>query len=495
MSGAMRSKKELTSDLIRKEMVSEAEKKAALESAIFEINRRQQFLGGVLQSLNIQYNHLLPTAGVMYNNQLKRWDMLINPYYFCKKVNKAEIRQGILLHEILHILHKHPLRVAFTAMPARKRQIMNVAMDMAINQHIEHLPDGCPQCPPPEKRMQEPCKNPDCCGRAIFLRDFFDTDEKGNKIPWEANKTAETYYEKLLQRLDEPEDGDQGDGEGDGEGGASNGQGQGQGNGEGEGEGQGEGEGEGKGNAGGGAQSSDIPDTQDVHAWDGSGEESDQLEATEDLIKRAMIKSNYSFDKLPGFIKDTLEYIDARKAELDYRRLIMLAMKASLPANSREYSWSRKSRRFGTKAPGTRNAKQPKLEFFIDTSGSISIEEANEFLGIMDEFLKVGATECRLNLFHTENYYSEEYHLGDRLDRSLIQSGGTCLEHSLKHIADRRPDLSVFLTDGCYGDVNVEEMVGVNDKFPRCLFIISRDAYGENHPLKRLGATIKIPST
>jgi predicted metal-dependent peptidase len=472
---------------LKKEFVDSQERKSALESSIFHITRVNGFLGSTLQMLNIQYNHLLPTAGIMFNNELKRWDMHINPYYFCKKLNHKQ-RQAVLFHEIMHILHKHPLRVAFTRMPPRKRHIMNIAMDMAINQFIKDLPAGCNQCPPPAERTMKPCPNEMCPGHAIFVDDFYDQDKAGKKTPWPHNQTAEQYYERLILRFEEPDDEEEGDGDGDG----SSGQGQ-SGGGQGQSSGDdGSGGQQGKGNAGGGANSQDLPDTLDTHHWDGSGEEKDQLEATEDLIKRAMVKSNFGFDKLPDFVKETMEYIEGRKAELNYKKLILLAMKASLPANRRVHSWTRKSRRFGFKAPGRKTGTEPKLEFFIDTSGSISIEEANEFLDIVDEFLKVGATECRMNLFHTRNYYSEDYKLGKRLEKSDFENGCTDLEDSMRRVAEVRPDLTIFLTDGYYDNVKVEEWLGNNQKFPTCLFIISRNGT-EKHPLKRLGTTIKIP--
>lgn len=498
MSGKMRSKNEITQDLLKKEFVEPDLKKSALQGALFRITRDHDFLGAVLQSLHIQYSHMLPTAGITFNNDLKRWDMFINPYRFCK-IWTLENRQAVLLHEILHILHKHPLRVAFQYMPHRKRQLMNIGMDMAINQLIaKGLPKGCDQCPPHEMRGQIPCPNEKCPGYVIFVEDYFDEkkDKKTGKItktPWPRDLSAEEYYEKLCLRFKDPDpqSDDSGEGEGEGQG---QGQGQGEGDGEGEGQGKGKGKGKGRGNAGGGADTSDLPDTLDEHNWDGSGDESEQLEATNELIKRALIKSNYGFDKLPDFVKETLQYIEARRAELDYKKLIMLAMKSSIKANYRVRSWTRKSRRYGTKAPGTTYGEDPKLNFYMDSSGSISIEEMNEFLGIMDEFLKVGAHQCRLNIFHTRNYYSEEYKRGERFDESRVESGGTDLEESMADIYKRKPDLAVFLTDGYYSNVNVEEWMKRAEKFPHCLFIISKDGT-ENHPLKRLGTTIKIPST
>lgn len=464
-----RSMEDLTKELLAKEDVAPEIKKRDLQTGIYHITKSHPFMGGILQCMNIAYSHMLPTAGVAFNNEIKRWDLLINPHFFCNDLT-AEGRIAVLLHELYHITHQHPIRVPFMKLSPHKRQLMNVAMDLAINQFIKDLPkEGC------------------------HLKDFYDEDDKGNKKVWAENKTAEYYYEKLLQRFDDPEDG-----EGEGECEACEGTGQekdGNGNPTGKPCDKCNGTGKSKGNAGGGASTQDLPETIDVHNWDGSATEKDMLEATEDLVKRAMIKQCFGYDDLPGHIKELLQDIKGRVAELNYKALLLHAMKASLPANTRKHSWTRPSRRFGNKAPGTKNGESPKLEIFIDTSGSISIEEANEFLEIVDEFLKVGARECTLNMFHTENYYCEKYKLGRKIKREEFQSGGTCLKDSFKNIAKKRPDLSVFLTDGYYDKVDATEFVGPNNKFPKVLFIISKNGQ-EKHPMKDedYARTVKIPN-
>lgn len=452
------------------ETVGAEEQRQGLQTAIFSTTKTNPFMGSILQCMNMTYTHVLPTAGVMFNAELKRWDLMINPYFFCRKMNDKQ-RKAVLLHELYHITHQHPLRVPFMKLSSHKRQLMNIAMDMSINQFIKDLPDGCPQCPP--KKPGEPggqCDNPNCCGSGIFLKDFFDTDKKtGKQTPWPTRATAEEYYEKLMTRFKDPDPQDN--------------------------EGEGDGQGDGQGNAGGGAATDDIPTSHDVHHWDGSSEERDMLEATEDLVKRAMVKSRFGYDDVPGHIKDLLEHIKMRKNELDYKRIIMQALKSSLAANFRVKSWTRKSRRFGNKAPGSRNGEQPELDIFADSSGSISTEELNEFLDIVDEFLKIGARKCMLNLFHTNNYYREKYKRGERLDNSKVQSGGTCLEDSFSVIAKNRPDLAIFITDGYYSDIDEKKLVGANGKFPNTVFIISKDGT-ENHPFKDRpwAKTVKIPN-
>lgn len=507
---ATKKRYKVSKKLMEEEYVDADTQAQCLQTALYKTYKDQPFVGAILQCLNIMYSHMVPTAGVAFNNESKRWDMYINPFFYCKKLDANE-RVGVLVHEISHVLHKHPLRVPFIKLSPYKRTLMNIAADMAINQYIKHLPKGCPKCPPPEK--EAPCPNKMCPGKGIFVEDFYQEDEKTKKkIPFKHNMTMEYYYEELLKKFDDPDKDETGGGKGECQtcGGTgkqksdskdgNNGQGDKQEDGDGDGEGNNQGAGKpcpdcnGQGgNAGGGAHHPNLPSTMDVHDWDGAGEEEDMLDAVEDLVKRAMVKESMSYDELPGNIKELLQDIEARKAELNYRALILSAIKRSASGHSRVSTWSRKSKRYGHFAPGSKIGELPKLHQFIDTSGSISVEEANEFLDIVDNFLRAGSRKCRLNLFHTENYYSEEYRLGKRLKREEIQSGGTCLEASMREIAKRRPDLAIILTDGYYGNVEVEKMIGPNDKFPQCLFIISREGTAD-HPLKRLGETIKIPS-
>lgn len=460
MSSRLRPK--LSKDLLDKEQVPVELKTRTLASAIYECSKTHPFLGSVLQCLTISYGHSIPTAGIMFNTDAKRWDMIINPFFFCKKLTAPQAK-AVLLHELSHITHKHPLRVPFLKISAKKRMLMNVAADMAINQFIKNLPNGCPQCPAPDSGEQ--CVNDMCPGRCIMVEDFFDVDEKTKKqIPWERNRTMEYYYEKLLTRFDDPENNE-------------------------------DGECSGEGNAGGGAETNDLPQTIDEHMWDGAAEEKDMLDATEELVKRAMVKARLDYSSLPDSVKELLDDIKARRAELNYKALIMSAMKRHAAGHDRKSTWTRKSKRFGSKAPGTKVGDLPKLHNYIDTSGSVSIEEANEFLEVVDQFLRVGSRKCKLNFFHTSVYKdNEDYRLGYKIKREDIQQGGTDLAPVMESILKRKPDLSIILTDGCYSDVEVEKWMRPGEKFPQVLFIISKDGT-EDHPLKRFGETVKIPST
>lgn len=581
--------------LIEKEHVSIEKKMECLQTGIYQITKKAPFLGSVLQCLDIFYSHQVPRAGIMFDAQGKKWNMAINPYWFCMKLTDLN-REALLLHEIYHVTHKHPMRAPFLKINPYRRMLMNIAMDMAINQYIQHLPDGCPQCPPDEEIYKgAQCVNELCPGKCIRVEAYFDTDKAGKQIPWPKEKPMELYYHKLIERFDDP-DSDrkpnilpveivftdpldaisvgakmkktltsnqsepltkykpelavgqdvclvaQNDPKDNGvftiidlgsdtsswilkrqkdfTGDSSNpvycgdaaidkhqkptkkkkmmgwvvtGQQRAPdsmlvnvdnapltfeeqpvdpsgGNGDG------------------------GPAEFDSHQWDANAEEGEMMDATEELVKRAMQKRGLTYDKLPGHVQELLKDIEARRAELNYRQLILSAIKKHASGFNREHSWTRPSRRFGNKAPGTRNGKLPSIANLIDTSGSISIEEANEFLGIVDEFLKVGTRKCDIGLWHTSLYYYEKYKLGDRLDRKVFQSGGTTVESALRKIYEEQPDLAIILTDGCYEQVDVESWMKPGEHFPQVLFIISKDGM-EEHPMVRLGETIKIPKT
>lgn len=464
----------------RKFYVPDELKKSALSTAIHNTNEQFKFIGGILQCLDITYTNMIPTLGVKFSANMRKWEMYINPYFFCKRLNAVQ-RKAVFIHEIMHLLHKHPIRMPFMSPTEHQRKLMNIAMDMTINQLIKDLPAGCHQCAPKiAKGVFEPCDNEDCCGSAIFVEHYKDDDA----TPWPKNMTFEYYYEKLTERFkDDPESvkkyldslgGGESQGQGSGDGQGSSGKGQ-----PGSGKGQ-----KGEPNSGGKGIG--------AHDWSTDVVESDLLSATEDLCKRSMMKTSLSYDDLPGFAKDMMEYIKARRAELNYKQMILMAIKKNASAIERKNTWSKRSKRWGAFAPGTTTGNLPLIHFYIDTSGSISIEEANEFLSIIDEFLRVGARECKLNMFHTSVYYTEKFKRGDRIKKDDWQSGGTCLEDVVMGAVDADPDLVIVLTDGYYGDVDVESQKKRKQRIPQFLWLISKQGTTD-HPLRRLGPTVKIP--
>lgn len=438
---------------------TELERTQCLSTSLYNLRNTSPFYSSMLQSMNIFYTDIIPTAGVCYSSDNKRYEMLLNPMFFIRSLDSKN-RDAVLLHEILHLVNGHLTRIPFMAISNHNRKLMNIAGDLSINQYIKNLPNGCPECPPVEDMMHgAKCENQLCCGYALNIKDFYDEDDKGNKKAWPVLDTMENYFVRLKERYD-----DQGEGEEDGDG---------------------------SGNGG-------TPREFDSHNWEASAEESEMLEGMGDLLKRAMIRSNTGYSDMPALARALLENIETRKAELNYKHLIALAIRKSVAGYDRKNSWTRKSRRFGNLAPGSKEGPQASLSFRIDTSGSISIVAMNEFLEVVDGFLKVGSKKCSIHLFSDNEYYSAPYKVGDRLKKEMIQSnvkmGGTCLESSLKNILQKPSDLNLILTDGYYSNIDVESWLPNNKSFPKTLFIIEKSGT-KDHPFSKRDwqETILIP--
>jgi predicted metal-dependent peptidase len=152
------------------------------------------FIGSMLQGIQIDYSGRIGTACIQYVCNKKQFLIELNPVFF--RLLTLEERMGILLHELDHMTKLHLIRI-----PAfEDRQKKNKAADAVINQFVPGIPTRDPI-------------------RGIFPEDF----------GLDKNLSLEDYYD---QWPDEPEeDGQNGEGDGDGGGG-------GQGNGKGKGQGQ-----------------------------------------------------------------------------------------------------------------------------------------------------------------------------------------------------------------------------------------------------------------
>lgn len=228
-----------------------------------------------------------------------------------------------------------------------------------------------------------------------------------------------------------------------------------------------------------------IPDHAFIEAGEG-GEETNEkiLKDGLGIIKRALDKESWSFSQLPKSLQDLLQLLEAEVAKFNYKQVLQMAVKRTLMSSDRSHTWKKPSKRHGIYSPGSKSEDLPKLAFFNDSSGSVSIKEQNTYLRIMDEFLKAGSRTCTLAFWHTGLYYKKPYKKGKEIMQSEIQSGGTDPSCVLKDIAKNGYDLSIILTDGCYDTCNVKVSSPV-------VWIISEGG-ALDHPLKHIGITIPL---
>lgn len=377
-----------------------------LEEAIFKIGSpnglKMDFIGGMLQGIQIDYSGRIGTACIQYLANKKQFLIEINPVFF--RMLTLEERMGVLLHELDHMSKLHLIRI-----PAFDDRVKaNKAADAVINQFVPGIPTRQPI-------------------RGIFPEDF----------GLDKNLSLEDYYD---QWPDEPEEDE--DGQGDGQGGGSRGQG--------------------KGNGGRGQ-------LLDEHDWDGNLDESDVLEGVEDLIKRTMIKTSRSFDKLPGNLKDLLDHIEKRRKVIDWKKKMKQFMKKSATGFDKEPTRTRPNKRYDYQSPGLKIGEMPKLLILEDTSGSMSIIEVNAGLDQVDEILKAGARKVELGFWHTGLYHKMKYKKGSRdAAHKSVQSGGTDFEECARYIEKSKPDAVIVFTDGYFCDTRTVVQCPI-------LFVISHD--------------------
>lgn len=191
-------------------------------------------------------------------------------------------------------------------------------------------------------------------------------------------------------------------------------------------------------------------DTLDDHGmWEklSEADKKKMLDEAKKLIQRTVEKTVFGGSLVPDSVKDLLQEIDTLAKGINYKQILRNAIKRTVSVAERESTWKKPSKRFNNYAPGSRLGSLPLLSVFIDTSGSISHTEMNDFLGVMNSFLKAGSRRCKLSLWHTDVYHSKNYKLNQKIKKDEIQSGGTDIRCVMDNIVKNNPNLAVVLTD------------------------------------------------
>lgn len=410
-----------------------------LEEALFTIGSpnglKMDFLGSMLQTIQIDFTFQIATACISYVPAKKQYLIQLNPIFF--RIMTREERMGILLHELEHLNKLHLVRIpAFS-----NRMKANICADAVINPFVPGIPTRQPF-------------------RGIFPEDF--------NMP--NDRSLEDYYEMW------PEDDGKGDDDGEGDG-------------EGEEDGQ---NGQGSQSQGQGKQSSSTRQrgkVLDEHNWDASNDEGDMLDGLEELIKRTMVKTNTSYDKAPGFAKDLLDHIDKTRKAIDWKKQLKQFIKRSASGIDKEPTRTRPNKRYDYSSPGLKLGEMPKILFLEDTSGSMSTIEVNAGLDQADQVLKVGARQVQMGFWHTSLYHVQAYKRGQREQlHKNVQSGGTCFEDCAKYINKMKPDAVIVFTDGYFTDTAIKVECPI-------LFVISHGGATElptTYPKQRM---VRLPPT
>lgn len=391
-----------------------------LFNALHHLRQEYPFFGTMLQQLHIVASKAVPTCGVTYDKKSAGFKLLYNEDFFAKLTQDEQ--KAVLLHESYHLSHKHLINLH--DFPFSELRLRNCAMDLAINQYIAGLPTS-----------------------ALKLS-MFKHKTKGETLK------PQMPYEYYFQEIDWDEaKKDFASKNGNGEKGENDG----------------------------------LEPLDEHNLIDELGEqptEEELLKAAKELFQRTIQKENFAHSNIPDSVKDLLDYASKKLSKVNYKRLLSNCLRKSLPSAERQNTYNKPSKRHGYIAPGTKDKDEPKVEIYLDTSGSISVEEFENFLADVDEITRHSSPRISLNMFHTNLYYTGKYKRNDGMKNLQIQSGGTDLREVMTRIASGNADLSVVFTDGYYDDVQISCKKDV-------VFVISRSG-NMQHPLRRFGKTVSM---
>ena len=375
-----------------------------LAKASKDLMLKEPFYGLFLIMLNKQWNNqAVPTAGV--SRQGINYQLYINENFWNKLNTNQHI--GLLKHELLHIAFFHITDYDHLT----DKEIANIAMDIEINQYIDKdlLPPG-PQLPEsyPELKL-EPKKGTQYyydklmqgkqAGNCPNLNAMLAAGAMGIPMPGEGNQPGGGQMVKIRAK-------------------------------------------------GGGEMEVQLPDHS---TW---GEFEDLDEATKKLIKtqtghilsEVADQVTKSRGTVPGEMAEILKKITViEEPKFNWRGYLRRFVGGSTKTFTK-MSKSKPNFRF-QENPGMKHKTRRKILVAIDTSGSVSTNELNEFLGEMNHIHRTGTEimviQCDSAISHMEKFDPKK-------DLEIHGRGGTSFTPVTDYYDEnfRKYNCLIYLTDG-----------------------------------------------
>jgi predicted metal-dependent peptidase len=363
--------------------------------SIAELIRREPFFGHLLSGLPRHLTTSIDTVAVAIRGDTIQ--LIVNPHFYLKILKKREHRLAVLKHEVLHIVFKHLFRIPY---PKANPILWNIAADLVVNQYVApfNLPQG-----------------------AVRIEDFSDL------VP---DQTAEQYFfylEKLYRS---------------------------------------------KKNSGMKALLDSLVDSapSDHSLWSGSeikildgepvGSGVEELinnvnehSINDKILKAAQHTSQHG--RMPEWLEAIVDQIVAeRRVKIEWKRVLRL-FASSTRHTKIKTTFRKESRRFESisglkRFEGLSLKKEQNLAVVIDTSGSVSDEQINQFFAEIHEIYKNGSY---IEIVECDSEVKRYYPYKGKTPEFVLGRGGTDFDPAFKWIRQSRKrfDGCIYLTDG-YAD-------------------------------------------
>ena len=352
----------------------------------------------IISSFRVVYSDMIPTIGVD-----KYARLVVNPKFL---VENRAYAQGIVIHETLHIFMGHTSdkrdKLVYRDDPDHN-SIVNIAEDCAINQFIrESLPQGA-------------------------IKPTTLSAQLNTSLSY--NETAEYYYDKIMENLNNQQEGQDGQNKND-----RYGQNQ-----------------FGKGNP----CSTDLVNGQEIQdKLEQMGikhvSEEEINDIATDVAKQISKSQGSQYGGLGYFAKKMLE------PKVNWRQLLQATVR-----NAEKKIWSmrckntykRTSKRSTQVLLPKKYGNKITVTLSFDTSGSIDHDMVSQFLSEIQNCMKMSdLKECAL--WHTRNYwYGTPIELQQNIEK-VFESGGTDEDCMVKAEEHCKADLHIHFSDGEHGHPN-----------------------------------------
>jgi predicted metal-dependent peptidase len=382
-----------------------------LNDHVFRLLQAEPFFAALSRRIEKKASTAVPTAGVRVDEH-GYFEMIYNPAFFAGLTD--EQRTGVLVHEFYHLVFEHvtgrlpdELAGAMHGQPTpeqrQKFKIWNIAADLSINYHIgaANLPENC--CIPGGKMFED--------------------------MP--GDMTAEWYYDKLLQKMEDQEqngEGEQGDGNPDGSDGSG-------------------------GPGGSGTFDPDAAGQFDSHDDWNQGEANEATQQAVDIAKERLkeaVRDSAQEAASKGWGTVTAscrrDIIERITSKVDWRKVMRYFVKTSQRASKRSTP-KRLNRRYAYVHPGRKVNRTANIAVSIDQSGSVSDSMLAAFYGELNKLADIAT--FTVVPFDTQVAESKvfEWKKGQTHPQKRYMHGGTCFNAPTEYVNKGKFDGHIILTD------------------------------------------------
>lgn len=393
----------------------------------------QPYFASFLMNMKREFTTKYPTAGVSVTDTV---NLYVNPYFFTNLTDEG--KEGLLVHEILHVANGHLIRAKDLApemfekkdrtikdviTDMKTHKLLNQTMDAAINEYIPTIPktfkafdsEGNVLVEPKEIKDEKGnvIENPKAGQPIVHYPVTVDKLREVTGIKMENKKNFEYYYVLLKQEQQK------GNGKGDSEG---------------------------------------AGDTSDDHsAWEETSEDTEYVtEKVKQFIKKAMDDAaSVNAGNVPGELAQAIEWI--HRHTRDWRKELQQIAARENEIKS-EYTRKVRNRRYGIMYPGERKYPSLHIALLVDSSGSVHDEALQQIMAECNRIHKLGA---KITVIAGDTQVNDVFEFDPKKKVTITGRGGTLFSPLLKKAEELNADCIFFASDGADGGSDAKPPKGI----------------------------------